>query len=199
VFRRTLLRTTAAALALGLAGCQGGGDSSGTGADTPTATTRPTPTGRPDAGDTDTPTPASTETSTATDAATGTPTPGPTPASTETPTATDAATGTPTTTPAEVARTVEVGPDGDQFAFVPDSFEVSTGDTVAWVWRSGGHNVRVESEPGGSGWTGTPGDSDDTYDAGYTHSHTFATAGDYEYYCAPHRSLGMTGSFTVTE
>jgi len=39
----------------------------------------------------------------------------------------------------------------------------------------------------------------ETYGSGHTHSHTFETAGEYSYRCVPHRTQGMTGSFTVTE
>jgi plastocyanin len=197
--RRTLLRTSAAALAVGLAGCGGDGDATDTPTPTPaddggTATPTASPTASPTEGGADatptatpsgTPEPTATGTDAATDTASATPT--------STPTATA------TATPAQTAQTVEVGPESDQFAFVPDAFEIATGDTVAWVWRAGGHNVRVDSQPDGSDWTGTPGGSGDTYSAGYTLTHTFTTAGEYEYFCAPHESLGMVGSFTVTE
>ncbi|PSP67949.1 hypothetical protein BRC79_06095 [Halobacteriales archaeon QH_8_67_27] len=84
-------------------------------------------------------------------------------------------------------------------AFAPDSFEVSAGDTVVWVWHSSGHNVVPDSTPSGSEFSGTPGGSGDRYDEGYEFSRTFEVAGEYEYYCSPHRSAGMVGSFTVTE
>lgn len=53
------------------------------------------------------------------------------------------------------------------------------------------------STPEDSTWSGTPGGDGTTYDTGYVYEYTFEVAGEYEYYCAPHRSLGMTGSFTV--
>lgn len=90
---------------------------------------------------------------------------------------------------------VEVAPDG--FMFSPETFEISAGDTVHWEWKDSGHNVRVKESPGDSEWTGTPGDATDTYGEGYLHAHTFEASGKYEYYCAPHRSLGLRGSFTV--
>ncbi|MFC7193430.1 plastocyanin/azurin family copper-binding protein [Halosimplex aquaticum] len=73
------------------------------------------------------------------------------------------------------------------------------GETVVWVWHSSGHNVRPESTPSGSDFSGTAGGDDRLYDEGHTLSHTFEVAGEYEYYCNPHRSAGMTGSFTVAE
>jgi plastocyanin len=184
--RRRLLRTTGIALTVGLAGCGGGDgdatDTEGGGEDTPTAS--PTP-------DEDTETPTATATPTAT--------PTETPTDTETPTATPTPTGTPTATPEPVAQVVEVGPEGSQFSFAPESFEVAAGETVRWVWRSGGHNVRVDSAPGDSDWEGTPGGSGETYSSGNTHEHTFTVPGEYDYYCNPHRGVGMTASFTVTE
>jgi|AntDeeMetagen681_2_1112603.scaffolds.fasta_scaffold02535_1 plastocyanin len=90
---------------------------------------------------------------------------------------------------------VEVAPDG--FTFSPESFEISADDTVHWEWKDSGHDVRVKESPGDSDWTGTPGDATDTYGEGYLHAHTFEASGEYGYYCAPHRSLGLRGSFTV--
>lgn len=194
--RRRLLQTSAAALALGLAGCGQGADDTEGPDDTPTPPPTDTPTddGMADT-ETASPTPEPTDGSTAT--ATPSPTPAETP--TDAPTETPTATATPSPTPRAADQVVEVGPEGDEFAFVPDSFEIATGDTVVWAWRAGGHNVRPDSTPSGTDWEGTPGGDGDTYDEGYEHEHTFETAGDYEYYCAPHEGLGMVGEFTVTE
>ena len=90
---------------------------------------------------------------------------------------------------------VEVAPDG--FQFDPSTFEIERGDTVRWVWRAGGHNLRVRSKPDESTWGGTPGSASDTYAEGYEHVHTFEAAGDYEYFCAPHQTLGLEGNFSV--
>lgn len=90
---------------------------------------------------------------------------------------------------------VEVAPDG--FRYSPETFQISTGDTVHWEWKDSGHNVRVREKPDGSAWEGTPGSATDTYAEGYLHAYTFETAGEYEYYCAPHQSLGLEGSFSV--
>lgn len=114
---------------------------------------------------------------------------------TGTATRTDTVTATATET---AALTVEVAPDG-RFRFSPESVEVGVGETVRWVWRSGGHNVVAASTPDGSDWAGTPDAPDALYDAGYEYDHTFEVAGTYEYYCAPHKSLGMTGTVSVTQ
>jgi plastocyanin len=91
-----------------------------------------------------------------------------------------------------------VGADG-AFRFSPGEFEIAAGETVAWVWRAGGHNVKADSTPGDADWSGTPGGEFDTFDEGYVYTHTFDVAGEYDYYCGPHESAGMTGSFTVTD
>jgi len=87
----------------------------------------------------------------------------------------------------------------EAFQFTPERFEITAGQTVKWVWQDGGHNIRVESTPDGSDWTGTAGGATDTYPEGHELVSTFETVGEYEYYCAPHRSLGLEGSFAVVE
>lgn len=155
----------------------------------PTGTPSPSP--RPDQSPTSpTATPAD---------ASPTPTPTPTPPSdddsTPTPSPTPTQTPTPTPTPTtSIDQVVEVGRDG-RLRFDPDSFEIAVGDTVQWVWRSGGHNIKPASTPDDADWSGTPGS--DTYGSGYEYTYTFDVAGEYDYYCVPHRTSGMTASFTV--
>ncbi|MDZ7702129.1 MAG: plastocyanin/azurin family copper-binding protein [Halobacteriales archaeon] len=183
--RRRFLRAGAAAAALGLAGCTGdGGDEPTSTATSAPDTQRSTPT---DGEATMSPTDVHTATSTPMDG--GTPT-AETDAPTETPTRTPTATPRPS-----VDQEVEVGP--GSLSFEPSSFELPAGGTVRWVWQSGGHNVKPSATPDGSDWAGTPGGEFATFDAGHTYTVTFEVAGSYEYYCAPHRSSGMTGSFTV--
>jgi plastocyanin len=93
-------------------------------------------------------------------------------------------------------RVVDVGP-GGELRFDPSSFEVAVGETVRWTFRSAGHNVKADTVPEGADWTGTPGGEFDTVERGATHVHTFDVAGEYAYYCGPHRSAGMVGTFTV--
>ena len=57
--------------------------------------------------------------------------------------------------------------------------------------------LAVESQPTDADWPGE--DEEFGYSNGHTHSHTFEVAGDYEYFCEPHQSNGMEGSFTVSE
>ena len=171
--RRQFLGGLTAAVVGAVAGC------SGDGGGTPSPTTQ-------------TSTRAATPTETPTPTETATPTETPTATPTETPTATP----TETATPVDADQVVAVAP-GD-FVFDPETFEVPVGSTVLWVWEGGGHNVKPTATPEASDWSGTPGDGT-TYSSGYEYAHTFAVPGEYEYHCVPHQSLGMTGSFTVTE
>lgn len=97
----------------------------------------------------------------------------------------------------EPDHVVDVAPDG--FQFEPSSLEIEPGETVRWIWRDDGHNVRVRSKPDGSSWSGTAGSGSDTYPAGHEHTFTFETPGTYRYFCAPHQTLGLEGSITVLE
>ncbi|MFC7133552.1 MULTISPECIES: plastocyanin/azurin family copper-binding protein [Salinibaculum] len=183
--RRQVLRTAAAALAAGIAGC-GGGD----GGDTPTDGTTAT--------ETTTATPTGTPTVTASPTETGTPTAGATPTETPSETATETPAATPTATATgPQTQLVTVGADGLRFR--PESFTIAVGDTVRWEWRGDNHNVTPNEIPSASSWQGTTADDQYVYDAGHVYEHTFEVAGEYTYYCDPHRSAGMTGSFTVTE
>jgi len=93
------------------------------------------------------------------------------------------------------ATEVTVAPGGN-LSFDPENLTVSVGETVRWNWDGSGHNIVVESKPDGSSWEG---DDADLYDAGHTHEHQFEVAGEYSYYCNPHRGSGMVGSVTVEE
>jgi len=106
---------------------------------------------------------------------------------------TTTATTTEETTTVAADVTVAVAP-GGSLRFDPDEFTVEAGATVRWVWESSGHNVAVEDQPADADW---PGDSAELYSEGHTHVYTFDVPGEYEYFCQPHRSAGMEGSFTV--
>jgi len=87
--------------------------------------------------------------------------------------------------------TVMVGPGG--FFFTPSSVTIHTGDTVLWMWSSGGHSST-------SGSPGMPGGLWDSgiLNQGATFMHTFNTAGSFPYYCTVHGACcGMVGSVTV--
>lgn len=168
--RRRYLKQVAVVATIGLAGCSESG----------------TPTSEPESSPTPSPTPTPEM---------ETPTPTDEPMETEAPTDTPTPTSTATPRP-DVAAEVTVGP-GGSLRFDPDSVTVGTGETVRWVWESSNHNVKPETVPDGSDWTGSGGDRGTTYDTGHVYTHTFEVAGQYDYVCVPHQSAGMTGTVVV--
>jgi halocyanin-like protein len=88
--------------------------------------------------------------------------------------------------------TVMVGAGEEGYAFDPAAIRVSSGTTVTWEWtgNGGGHNVVHEGDEFTSG-------DDYVSEEGHTYEYTFEESGNYNYYCAPHQSLGMLGSVVV--
>ena len=129
---------------------------------------------------------------------------------TETPEPTATATATATATPAgEADATIAVGP-GGSLQFEPANTAVSQGDTVEFVFESGGHNVsghpdahsEVSLPDGAEPWASYDISGDDINhlslnEAGTTYRHTFETTGQYTYVCVPHAASGMIGQLTV--
>jgi plastocyanin len=78
----------------------------------------------------------------------------------------------------------------------PNHATITAGESVKWTNAGGFHNVCVQKP-------GTTGDSCDEFtngtpsDAWTEATHQFTTAGTYEFFCAAHKSLGMTGTITV--
>lgn len=101
----------------------------------------------------------------------------------------------------------------DDLAFDPETITVSVGDTVTWDnVGTVAHTVTAYDDgiPDGADYfasggfgseqaarDGYPGEG--TVESGETYSHTFETAGTYEYFCIPHESSGMKGTVEVTE
>ncbi|MFB6195814.1 MAG: halocyanin domain-containing protein [Haloplanus sp.] len=91
--------------------------------------------------------------------------------------------------------TVEVGAQGNggSYAFSPAAVRVDPGTTVTFEWVSDTHNITIQEQPSGAGWSGVS----SIKNSGYTHEHTFETEGIYKYYCQPHLALGMKGAIVV--
>jgi plastocyanin len=109
-------------------------------------------------------------------------------------------------TPAAMAEThtVKMGADNGMLVFQPAKITVKPGDTVEWVINKvPPHNVVFDDKQVPS--------QDKALAKSLSHpqllmgpgdkfSTTFpkdAQAGDYTYFCAPHRSAGMVGTITV--
>jgi len=131
----------------------------------------------------------------------------PEPTATDTPEPTETATAT---EPAEEAdATITVGP-GGSLQFEPETTAISQGDTVEFVFDSGGHNVSghpdahsaVSLPEGAEPFASYDISGDDINhlslnDAGSTYRHTFEVTGEYTYVCVPHAASGMIGHLTV--
>jgi len=91
--------------------------------------------------------------------------------------------------------TVRVGDSGNggTFAFRPANLWIDPGTTVTFEWVSNTHNVVVEDQPDGAGWSG----HETVESQGFSFETTFETGGLYQYYCRPHRSAGMLGGIAV--
>ena len=93
------------------------------------------------------------------------------------------------------AATVEVkmGSDSGMLAFDPPTVTIQAGDTVKWVNnKMAPHNVVFEDSSAGD-----KSHSNLSFSPGETYSSTFDTAGEYTYYCEPHRGAGMVGKIVV--
>ncbi len=76
------------------------------------------------------------------------------------------------------------------FAFTPATVTVAAGTTVRWRnATSMTHTVTPEEGTPWAEWTTSV--KEETFEV------TFATPGTYDYYCRPHRSLGMVGRVVV--
>ena len=80
---------------------------------------------------------------------------------------------------------------GGNLVFEPNEITISAGDTVHFINEAlPPHNIIVEARPDLSreALLFAPGESQDVL---------FADAGDYNFFCGPHQSAGMTGTIHV--
>jgi plastocyanin len=94
---------------------------------------------------------------------------------------------------------VTVGPD---FAFHPDTVNISAGDTVRWTWAGSGHSVSSGPHCVPDSQFCSPNDTGcfpgSLSNQGAVYQHTFNTAGSYSYICIAHCGLGMAGVVNVS-
>ena len=90
-------------------------------------------------------------------------------------------------------HTVTVDGFGSNLRFVPDSLTINEGDTVQFLWSGQllPHNAIEQNEVFDSG------DAERNVDYKYTFNYN--QSGVYEFYCEPHRNLGMIGEITVID
>lgn len=74
--------------------------------------------------------------------------------------------------------------------FEPRTLEIAVGDTVVWINQGGTHNTEAEDGSWKSDIAGP--------DKRVNHVQTFDEAGSFDYFCLPHKSMGMIGTITVS-
>ena len=86
--------------------------------------------------------------------------------------------------------------------FVPDTANISVGDTVRWTWANSGHSVTSGLPCAADSQFCSPNDmncnSINLSNQGFVYQHTFGTPGRYSYFCSAHCVLGMTGVVNVS-
>jgi plastocyanin len=96
---------------------------------------------------------------------------------------------------------VAVGPTGNKLRFVPDTLNISVGDTVRWTWGSDDHSVTSGTSCTADGQFCSPDnmncDAGILSNTGFVYEQTFMQAGTYSYFCALHCFAGMTGVINV--
>jgi halocyanin-like protein len=98
--------------------------------------------------------------------------------------------------------TVQVGVQGNNGpnAFGPAALYVDPGTTITWSWTgNGGHNVIGEGDEESFIDSREETDSDIPRSPEATYQVTFEDEGVYQYYCQPHKPLGMKGVVVVGE
>ncbi|MFB6152954.1 MAG: plastocyanin/azurin family copper-binding protein [Halodesulfurarchaeum sp.] len=93
--------------------------------------------------------------------------------------------------------------EGSDYYFDPIGLFVEPGTTVTWVNKTGSHSATAyEKGTGPATVTRIPSGAD-AFNSGIiskangTYEHTFQTEGTYDYFCIPHKSLGMVARIVV--
>jgi plastocyanin len=91
---------------------------------------------------------------------------------------------------------------GNGFQFVPNTVNISVGDTVRWTWATSGHSVTSGSCDAADSQFCSPDDMNCAAgilsNMGTVYQHTFAQAGAYHYFCDAHCAIGMIGAVNVS-
>ena len=86
---------------------------------------------------------------------------------------------------------VKMGSDTGMLQFDPAELTIKTGDTVKWVNnKMAPHNAVFESD-------GVESHKQLVFSPGESYETTFSEAGEFSYYCEPHRGAGMVGKIVV--
>lgn len=110
---------------------------------------------------------------------------------------------TPTATSSQA--TVQMVTGGGAYYFDPIGLAVAPGTTVTFENESGSHSTLSYQDGVGQASTSRIPDGAQSWeseiltDSGATFEHTFETEGTYDYFCGPHKTLGMVGRIVVGE
>jgi plastocyanin len=110
-----------------------------------------------------------------------------------------------TTNLPEATNTVRMGTKGHQSYFDPIGLLVEPGETISFVMESGNHSATAYhkkynlAEETRIPKNAEPFDSGVIIEQGKTFKHTFNTKGTYDYYCIPHKMMGMIARIVVGE
>ncbi|QDX40077.1 plastocyanin/azurin family copper-binding protein [Salarchaeum sp. JOR-1] len=100
---------------------------------------------------------------------------------------------------------VEMRTESSEYYFDPVGIYVEPGDTIQWVNASGDHSTTSYTTDNPQSSVRRIPDGADSWNSGTlqedgaTFTHTFETPGTYDYYCIPHKTLGMVARLVVGE
>lgn len=103
------------------------------------------------------------------------------------------------------ATSIDMVTEGSEYYFDPIGLFVEQGTTVEWVNVSGAHSSTAYHESLSSASVtripeeAEPWNSEILSGEGATFEHTFETTGTYDYFCIPHKALGMIARLVVGE
>lgn len=103
------------------------------------------------------------------------------------------------------SNTVMMVTEGGSYYFDPIGLFVESGDTVTFEIKSGNHSATAYKKGNSLASVTRIPDGAESFNSevlsgqGTTYEHTFETTGTYDYFCIPHKSLGMVGRIVVGE
>ena len=95
--------------------------------------------------------------------------------------------------------------EGSEYYFDPIGLFVESGDTATFEIQSGSHSATAYKEGNGPASVTRIPDGAEAFNSeilseqGATYEHTFETTGTYDFFCIPHKTLGMVGRIVVGE
>lgn len=100
-------------------------------------------------------------------------------------------------------HTVGMYTQSGSYYFDPIGLYVQPGDTIEWILQSGSHSTTSYSQANPSASTTLIPQDAQPWNSGTissgSYSHTFETRGTCDYYCIPHKTLGMVGRIVCGE